>query len=236
MLRKLFSKKPARKPSRPAFRPTLEGLEERAVPAAGVTTSYSLGALFITGDAGDSLNDRITISTDDAGNVVVSGDGTTVDGVASKTFSGFGLSFMYVNTGAGNDHVIVDNVRFAGWFVSDVATFINTGDGNDQVDLSNVSASGTQTNLISIRTGSGNDVINVDMASAMGGLFGGDIIINAGDGNDQVTISNLTVGGGLIPIGGSLTVDGGNGVDVLHDNGGNTVAVGIYFSNFEQEL
>lgn len=116
-----------------------------------------------------------------------------------------------INTGAGDDHIIVD---------SGGAITINTGDGNDTVD-----ASGMQSGLIYAGQGDviqGSEVTNGSYptvgVSMEGGVFQGGMAAELAEAHGSQTGSILSGGGGndiLLAYGGDVLMSGGEGDDFL---------------------
>jgi hypothetical protein len=182
--------------------------------AGNVTATLAGGNLTLTGD---NVDNDITVSGI-APNISVSGTGTTINGLASKGFSGVTGSIT-INLKGGNDRLTVDTVRnIKGLFVDtgggDTAAngndFVNvfgstilgdvrilTGAGNDEVNLFNTSISKT----LLIDTGSENDEVEAEFVSV-----GLDANIFTGIGNDEATANNDTFSG-------NFKIDTGSGDD-----------------------
>ncbi|MFN0017563.1 MAG: tandem-95 repeat protein [Pirellulaceae bacterium] len=184
----------------------LEHLERREVLAGNVTAALQGGNLFINGD---NLGNDITVSRNGFNNIIVRGNGTTVNGQASVTLNNFNRSIiadlnggddvisfersvdnlftiwggLTVRTAGGNDRVNFTDTAVQGLL------FIDTGSGNDQVNATaGVRGRGLQANgVASILTGAGNDVVSFDRSQ-----FVKTTSILLETGNDNLFVSNST--------------------------------------------
>lgn len=200
------------------FRPSLESLEGRTMPAGITAMLLADGVLAVTGTAG---NDVIRVR-ESAGVI-------RIDGVRG-TFATSRVTGMRVNGLGGNDTIDLRLVAKA------VRATINGGAGNDTIhggagnDIINGGA-GNDT----IHGGAGNDTIygGAGNDTVYGGL-GNDILSEAGtlgtnrlfggDGDDQITggLGVDTLFGGA----GNDYLDGGAGNDVLYGELGDDVLTG----------
>ncbi|HVL14081.1 MAG TPA: hypothetical protein VM529_16040, partial [Gemmata sp.] len=216
------------------FRPTLESLEDRAVPA---TVVVSGGNLEVSGQVGTLVVETTAIAgllrvTDDTGTVRASG----VTGRVRITGDGLG-NVIRIAANAGS------KLALPGVLV------VNAGNGNDQVFLS-----GKVNGNVRINTGLGNDLVTSDDAAvrvggslslfdeagantfSMNGVnykiardatFTGLGTFQTGAGNtlsvggtltmtaNTVTPLDITLGGASAVVGGDLVVSGGEAGDVL---------------------
>ncbi len=157
---------------RSRFRPTVEGLEDRTVPAGNVTALMSGGNLFIAGDAdGNALkvqgNSRGTIDliSMDANTIINSQPGMV-------TFVGFSGG-IYVTMGDGFDALQIDQATIRGNLSVDM------GDGDDMLVLTTTTVAG----VMDIKTGEGNDRVAFGNTKA-----GGTVFVNIGNGDNQVNL------------------------------------------------
>ncbi|MBL6707020.1 MAG: hypothetical protein ISQ06_12970 [Planctomycetaceae bacterium] len=172
----------------------------RAIDADGGVSSWSQPAEFtVTSDVSPSVN-ATHRGTDESDDLIV--DIT-------------GLTRVLIETGAGNDRVVVH-----GTLAEDAVITINTGDGNDTVILETTAA-------VTVNLGAGNDRFfgNPDSTSPVT-VFGGSGIdrIHGGGGHDLL----LGEDGNdwLYGWDGDDTLDGGNGRNRLFGHQGNDYLIG----------
>jgi hypothetical protein len=228
-----------------SFRPRLEMLEDRWVPA---NVHFINGGLYISPSSGEAgLN--LTATQSSANHF------TLKDGAA--TLGTFGpVSNLYITGGNGADTITVNlnALTYTGNLL------FNTGNGNDSVAVSNGSLLGNLTGL----TGAGNDTVSLGGAAAfnvggttqltdtlgsntlvVGGAaassFGGDFnatgynLVTLGNAASTTTFNgNITINDGFIGIGAniavnkvtankSLNISTGSGADTITFAGANTV-------------
>jgi len=154
------------------FRPRLEMLEDRWVPA---TVHDVAGDLLISGQTKSTL----TVAATGVGQITVT-DGT----LSPVTYSNVGSLIEITGTNL-SDTIIFSGVAadFAGNLL------ITSGNGNDIVDLS-----GTVPGSVTVITGLGNDSLNLGTTSAGTAAFnvGGSLIYDSTYGNDTVTTTAAT--------------------------------------------
>jgi hypothetical protein len=195
-----------------SFRPRIESLEDRAVPA---TISVLSGQLFVSNPSGD-----LTITTLGGGQVKVEDNGSSV------TVSGVGTAINI--TGSNKADVINFDASIA--FPGRVQ--ISGGNGNDEINLK-----GTIGGNLTVLGGLGDDVITIVDDLAVGGNF---ISSDTAGANDIVFEADLAVGGSFTASGvrdfavdvNSLTVGGGLTVSAVTSGAGLNVsaAAGSLFS------
>src|SRR5258708_7576270 len=113
---------------RSRFRPSLEALEDRSVPAGAVTAVMNGGTLVITGDA---ANNAIEIQGNHRGTIdVFALDSDTVINKqpGMVTFVGFNGGIT-LNMGDGHDAVVISNVNAKGGLSADM------GSGDDMLTV-----------------------------------------------------------------------------------------------------
>jgi Ca2+-binding RTX toxin-like protein len=188
----------------PHRRLQVESLEDRSLPAAGVSTSLSRGVLSVIGTAGP---DTVVVRQTAAHAATVYANGVT------KTYAGVNLISVDESRG-GNNRVWVDTSATDAKHITPLNAKVTGGPGNDLL----VGGSGNDT-LIG---GAGNDLIyggaGNDLIYGVAGnnwLFGGpgNDTLYGGPGNDYLS------GGG-----GHNTLNGGGGFNVYHDDFGDTAA------------
>jgi Ca2+-binding RTX toxin-like protein len=185
------------KPFGPHRRLQVESLENRSLPAAGVSTSLSGGLLSVIGtDAADTIVVRQTA----AHSVTVTANGET------KSYTGVNL--ISVDGRGGNDKIYVDTGATDAKRITPLNAKLFGGAGNDLL----VGGSGNDT----LDGGAGNDTL-------YGGA--GNDVLYGGDGNDTLygNAGNDTLYGGagnnyLDGGTGSDTFVGGAGFNVYHDD------------------
>jgi Ca2+-binding RTX toxin-like protein len=190
------------KPRRAQFRPAVESLGERVLPAVTATFLPGTSTLSIFGDA---RNNRITVSRDAAGDILVNGGAVRVLGARPTVAN---TSLIQVFGRGGNDSIALDETNGA---LPKADLF--GGAGND-----------------TLIGGSGNDLLfggaGNDSLLGKGGndlLFGGDgnDTLIGGTGDDQVFGQD---GNDLMiwnPGDGTDLNEGGAGNDTVEVNGGN---------------
>lgn len=188
---------------------SFEGLEDRLLLST-VTVDYSAltNELTVTGDG--SSND-VVITTNDQGQVVISGEnGTTIDESSPFiTDNGDGtytvtepVDDLTIDMGGGDDSVTVEDLNLSGNLS---ITTDNGGNGFDTVVLTNVSTDGT----LDISTGGGNDFVSIEDST-----FVGNGTVNMGAGDDELDAFNNAFRGQ------TNSVQMGRGDDLL-DSGSN---------------
>jgi hypothetical protein len=214
LLRRFSMRRPLR-----SFRPRLEHLEDRTVPA--VTFAVSGGALTFTGS---NNIDTLNLNDDGAGNISFTGSGintaVTVGGISQieinlkdgGDFVGYNLNgartnFLKVNANlkGGRDRVLAKFNNFdqnAGFNFT-----VSGGADADQVDLQNI---GTIRSLFqaSFDAGADNDKMNVSFNGDIIGAFSAALLEFKGGGENAPQGNN----------GNKLTVHASNDVDLA--NGG----------------
>jgi HSP20 family molecular chaperone IbpA len=202
-----MSKKNRKKPQKSRRSLVFESLECRRVMAGNVTANLSGGDLVLTGDA---LGNQVFVQRPAGNRVVISAlDGTTtINGQGSVTFNGnvrsisanmgdgddivhiagkfrnrWTLSSVNVDTGAGNDIVLLQHLQVAGG-----RTTITTGAGNDAARISK----SRHSSGVSIDLGAGGDDSGVYASR-----FAGNVAVNGGDGSDRFVREGGKAPGGI---------------------------------------
>jgi hypothetical protein len=225
--------------TRQSFRPEVERLETRAVPAGNVLVNVSAsGAMSIVGDnASNSI--RITQAEPGSGIFTVSGeDGTLVNGGGSYTNLRSVTRGVSINMRGGDDTVIIgaEPPSETALEFHNVVTpgdlEIRTGDGDDTVRIEYAHVMDD----LEIDTGSGIDHVVVEYSTV-----DGDADVRTDGGADTVYLEWLSVAGDLDVRTGS----DGDQVDIEYsDVGGNTRirtdggadSVSVYGSYFNQDV
>src|SRR5262249_22685605 len=118
-------------PARGHFRPALEYLDERIVPAVTASFSPDAGVLSVFGDA---QNNTIVLSRDTAGHLLVNGGAVAIQG-GSATVANTAL--IQVFGGDGNDTISLDETNgalpAANLFGGNGNDTLTGGSGNDQL-------------------------------------------------------------------------------------------------------
>lgn len=180
--------------NRNAFRPKLESLDGRIVPAGNVMASAG-EVLEIRGDAAAN---QVTVTQTADGIVTVSGqNGTLINGRASVRFAGARLEKTDIRLFGGADSLTVNNLRVS------VDQNVEMGAGNDVVVLNDARAGAN----VSVKTEDG-----FDRVTATGVVAGGDFFIDTAEGRSAVSVRGTTVGK-------SLTVIGKNSADAVAVSG-----------------
>lgn len=173
-------------PSPRSYRPDLEALEDRRLPA-GLSAVLSAGTLTITGTDG---NDTVLIQST-AGIIGISGLATT--------FTQSSVSRITVNAGKGNDYVKINSGI-------NLPVIFNGGEGNDTL----IGGSANDT----LNGDAGNDLLyGMDGNDNLGGDDGDDTL-QGGNGNDTLNGDNGI--DKLYGDGGADQLFGGAGNDYLH--------------------
>jgi hypothetical protein len=190
------------RPLRPRFRPGVEGLENRTVPAGNVTASVTDGVLYVVGD--NAANQFAVTGIGVAGATLTPLDATTtINGQAgSQTLGGISRGYninggggdnvinlnrlvaehtIIVNTGAGNDIVRIFGV------LSHKGAILNVGEGNDQVSVEQSLIA----KLLSVTTGGGDDTLSLTRDAF------DNILLNGGGGVNTYSSTANVINGGL---------------------------------------
>jgi len=166
------------------FRPQVELLENRLVPAGNV--SASAGEVLQL--RGDNAANQVRITQDSAGRILIEGlNGTRINGRAAVRFNGAGLEKVDIKLFGGNDRLVINGLR------ASVDQNIEMDTGDDSVVLKNVRAGVN----ISVKTDDG-----FDRVTAARVRTGGDFYVETGQGRSAVAISGTRVGKTLTVIGG----------------------------------
>jgi cyclophilin family peptidyl-prolyl cis-trans isomerase len=158
--------------SRPRFRPSVEGLEDRWTPSGNVTAVISGGNLVITGDGAAN---QINVIGNTRGTVdIITRDNKTIinNQPGMVTLLGYKGSLI-VDMGDGNDVVVVMNTNVKGGLI------VHMGNGDDSFMFMNSTAQ----HDISVEMERGNDSITFG-----GGRIRGTPFVNAGVGDNQISI------------------------------------------------
>ncbi len=175
-----------------------EQLEARNLLAGDLTVSVTNGTLRIIGDRQDN---QVSVSTNDTGDLIVSGLlDTTVNGSTDPFVAFAGTNTvtrnLVIRTSGGNDEVSVDGALVAGNMV------VHTGSGNDELDITSATVLGESR----ITMGGQDDILAIAELDAsrrllVSGRAGddtfvfGDVQVNgatrirAGSGADRVLIA-----------------------------------------------
>jgi hypothetical protein len=178
------------------FRPKVESLEDRTVPAAILNSTLVNGTLTITAVNSNVFgeNDQvITIQGNGAGafNIATNGD-LRGPAAASPT----GVTNIKLNLGAGNDKVTIIDADLAGTLT------VLGGTGNNSVFLNGTD---NQFGNISIVNGMGIDLFQADAAIAVTG----NLTVNNGHGDTKFLLNADT------EIGGNLSLINTGGIDIF---------------------
>ena len=204
--------------SNATYRPQVEALESRWVPAGNVTAQLVGDTLVVTGDQFDN---NLVIYRDEMG-IHLSGFDTSITGAAGEQIYE-GVNNLVVDLANGDDTVNMPRLYLDG------NLFIDTGEGSDFVDsfflrvrgdaeirtgANGLGIHGEAVNLarlfvdgtLTIDTGTGEDRVQLggrpnpgEEPSTLGNL-----VIDTGEGNDWVDLTYLQVPG-------DVRLDGGNG-------------------------
>ena len=191
-----------------SFRPTVEVLESRLVPA-NVAGSVTNGVLsLVAKDA--SASDDLTVNQGAIpGSVSVVGDmGTTVNGAGNFTFKQ--VRSIVFNLKGGDDVIDVNLLQLSGGLtvnnggsangnaltlsnsrIGGTVTVINGANaaGGDQIVVNNVEIG---RNLV-VSNGAGLSIVNLNSNV----LIGGNLSVTSGTGQDTVTLIDVSIGGKL---------------------------------------
>lgn len=179
------------------FVPAVEGLEDRTVPAGGISARVFDGVLYI---AGDDLSNAVSVTGVGGNTVRVSSlDGTTaVNGqVGGSVLIGGVKKGYHAVMGGGDDVLVYDRTTGKG------GVNVDMGDGNDIAMLTLAGHRGPTKFL----GGNGNDLIELRT-----GEVRKDLLIDTGAGDDQVNISGFRgrASGSLFNTGGTDFLNGQN--------------------------
>ncbi len=232
--------------SRHLFQPAIECLEDRIALANDVQTAFVNGTLTIT--TVDQLDEVAILNLDNDQSFEIAGTGpgsvsvnqtgnTTIDGVATKSFTG--VTNIVVKLKSGNDSLGCKILDISG----DLA--INAGEGDNSVNV-DAGVGATKVHNLSIIDGEGFDMVTIGGATS---TFSGDVTLRTGNGGctinvgflntDDVTISgalkiingsgagnNVNVNGDVVAIDGAVVLRGGNTGNNFNVNVVNSITVG----------
>ncbi|MBY0457084.1 MAG: hypothetical protein K2V38_07095, partial [Gemmataceae bacterium] len=157
------------------FRPRVEGLEDRTVPAGNVRAVVFDGVLYV---AGDDQGNQVRITGAGSRAVVVAplDSTTTVNGQSGPVYLSGIKRDLFIRMHGGDDVLVVDGTRNRG------SLNVGMGDGNDTLT---VNAAG-QRGATVITTGSGDDTVNLSNFAARRYVS-----VETGTGTDAVTAQNV---------------------------------------------
>ena len=191
-------------------KPQLERLEDRCVPAGGVTAQlvaneFGGSVLRIVGDS--EANHVHIRSLDEGRTIIVDGNSmfvggwspTLVNGERAVVFDANQISDIVLISGGGDDRVVIgvdvplsrldidtgagfDRVSVSGTID---AVSVNAGQDRDEVFITG----GMIVGELHIDTGHGDDYVQVEFTKVAGGT-----VINTGNGKDFVTLFRLSLG------------------------------------------
>ncbi|MEQ9407227.1 MAG: Calx-beta domain-containing protein [Fuerstiella sp.] len=169
-------------------------LDEAGRVPGNIAATVSGTSLQVTGDTADNA---ISIGTNAAGDIVVTGlNGTTINGqsqfVAFTGVSGVLPGDLRLTGSAGDDFFSVAGVSVTGAF------FITTAGGRDAVSLAAITVGGD----LQVRS------TDVQLTHIAGATTGGHSLFFGGTGDDQIELNDLNVGG-------VLSATTGDGADVV---------------------
>ncbi|MBL8793316.1 MAG: hypothetical protein JNM56_05380 [Planctomycetia bacterium] len=186
--------------TRRTFRPNVERLEDRTVPAGTLNLTLVNGTLTITAvsSANPALNNQ---------SIVIQGDGTpgtfTIQGADGESINGpagagslTGVTNIKLNLGAGHDTVTIDGAQLAGTLT------VNGGSGNTSVILENADST---FGSVRITNGMGNDLFQADAKLNVTG----NLTVNNGHGDTKFLLNADT------DIGGNLSITNTGGIDIF---------------------
>ena len=155
-------------------------LEERRLLAGDVTLFQAEDVAYLRGDRADN---QVLITSNEEGQVVVSGVGeTTINGESEVVLdsSESTIGRLGIHMGPGNDTLMVQDI--------DVArrAIIFGGTGDDAIGFANVT---TGSNMVT-NTWHGDDSVSLDNVEV-----GGRLVAYTGTGNDTVGLDNTTING-----------------------------------------
>lgn len=188
-----------RRHARPWFRPMVEGLEQRVVPA-NVTGTVKFGVLSLVAATLNADDDIDLMPSGIPGAVTVTGNGgTTIKNAGNFTFKK--VRSIVINLKGGDDTASVDGVEISGGLTFKGGTSVS---GNTFL-LKNVShIGGTVTVFNGANTG-GSDVLDILPKVEIGGS----LIVSHGAGISSTNLStNLFIGG-------NLSITGGTALDQI---------------------
>jgi cyclophilin family peptidyl-prolyl cis-trans isomerase len=154
------------------FRPALETLEDRSVPAGNVFAAINGGTLVLTGDgAGNAVkvqgNTRGTLDV-----IALDADTVINNQPGQVTFVGFS-GHIIANMGDGHDALVIDRVGVHG------GINIDMGNGDDMLALVLTTINGDA----NIAMGLGNELVMFGCGEVKGNAY-----VNVGPGNSQVNL------------------------------------------------
>lgn len=178
----------------PRFRPSLERLEDRYLPA---NVQLFHGALLISpGPSQSALGLTLTQTAVNTFSVIDRG----------KALGSYGPVANVAITGGNGDDTVTVNV---GQFAYAGSLYANTGNGNDGISLQG--AGGALLGNVTLLTGNGADTVALNRSGGGAMTFGGAVRVLGGAGSHTANLGNA---GGPTHFGGSLDLVGFNNVSL----------------------
>jgi hypothetical protein len=209
----------SRQPNRPPrFRPFVEWLEDRSVPAGNVVAIVQDGVLFVYGDV--ESNQVSVTATGRQTAVVQPLAGTTLNGGTSAISFGDIKNGFDMRTGGGDDTLTVTGVE-GRWI------YIEGGDGADDITLDRVN--GRHDLKLFGDNGAGREsaaTAGGDRVTIINSQFRHRTAVDLGDGNDLLTVRGSRFRG-------SVFFAGQNGDDQRDVSGDNRFQHGPHYLLFE---
>ncbi|HQR05924.1 MAG TPA: hypothetical protein PLN21_03825 [Gemmatales bacterium] len=206
------------------FKPTLDLLEDRTVPAVTLTFSANGYAVF----TGDSSKDWVKIDASLDGDRLLTAQWNGKNGVTKTAVLDLDetpIAGAVVNLKGGDDIFIFRNLDDGFAVEQSFGLWVDMGNGNDRVIVAqnqNIEGEGTVATL-NIQGGSGRDNINVQFA---GNLLGGATLTGTIDGgahDDNILVAQSGI------------VDGTVALNIFGSHGNDTIRSSFFATNPEDE-
>lgn len=200
------------------YKPTLDRLEDRTVPAVALSISANGYAVF----TGDNRNDWVKIDAIldlDTGDRLLAAQWNGKNGVTNNAVLNLDENFVagaVVNLKGGNDYFRFRNLDSGFDIEQDFGLWVDMGNGNDTALVGmnqDIVGEGTLVTL-NMQGGSGRDTFNVQFAGNLGADAGISGLVDGGAHDDNILVAQAGIVSGNI----GFQINGSHGNDTIRSS------------------